>query len=206
MSNDKIGTKHLTHRPRVPEGRSGVEFDRHSEPWEVMKLLYDGLRQITELENCYNHAPGKTPEDSIANEEVECMIHHMKPMKDITCTLRFVVTARDVGDITVTEVKDALHALLTEAGNGYLMRHVTPEEDKQCPRCKGMFLPDCVFYRNGPDAEPVCGICHEWEPEDKPTCKPRCHECGYTIGKAQTQLTVDGFEYHKVCWNQVNNS
>ena len=128
MSNDKIGTTHLTHRPRVPEGRSGVEFDRHSEPWEVMKLLYDGLRQITELENCYNHAPGKLPEDSIANEEVEAMIHNLMPEKDIDYTLRFTVRAKSTEAVGGAELKDALHGLLTEAGNGFINMACKPVE------------------------------------------------------------------------------
>ena len=177
MSNDKIGTKHLTHRPRDPEGERGVEFDRHSEPWEVMKLLYDGLRQITELDNCYNHAPGKTPEDSIANEEVECMIRNLMPEKDIEYTLRFTVRAKSTEAVGGAMLKDALHGLLTEARNAYIKQACKPVE---------------------PEPE---------EEEYKPTCKPRCHECGYTMGKDDglAQLTVDGFEYHKVCWDKENN-
>ena len=136
-------------------------------PWQVMKHL-----SISHVTPTGDYTVNDIDDTIMLARDVENVIHCLMPAMRVRHTLSFDLEIKRLRDVDATLVRDAIHALLTDAGNTLLMEHIS---------------------QSGCEAEGF---------------KPRgqCFHCCYQIGPTAGYLIVDDREYHKLCWDRVNNS
>lgn len=114
-------------------------LDAHSPVWEVLLHL-----QMSHVDPCGEYTYNDADETRMYGGHTQQVIDKLRPTMRVRHTLSFDLEIKRLRDVDATLVRDAIHALMTEAGDTLLMEHVSQSAaDPEGFKPRGMCFQCC---------------------------------------------------------------